>query len=178
MEKLLVLVNGLPGSGKTTLGRALASAMGARFLQKDAVKEALAGCIGSAANLPALGGIAMDAIWSLVQTSSTSTIIDSWWFRPRDLEFARGGIEKAQADRVVEVWCDVPADLARVRYTNRRRAILHRDEQHLAQDWDIWVERAAPLGLTPTVLVDTTRPVDCTGLAHRVERAASRYIPS
>ncbi|WP_040835215.1 AAA family ATPase [Nocardia brevicatena] len=174
MEKLLVLVNGLPGSGKTTLGQALAPTMDARFLQKDAVKEALAGCVAGAADLPTLGGIAMDAIWSLVQASSTTAIIDSWWFRPRDLEFARAGIGKARADRVVEVWCDVPADIARARYTNRCRAALHRDEQRVIRDWHIWAERAEPLGLTPTVLVDTTRPVDCSDLARRVERAAGR----
>lgn len=178
MEKLLVLVNGLPGSGKTTLGRALAPTMNARFLQKDAVKEALAGCIDGAADLPMLGGIAMDAIWSLVQASNTPAIVNSWWFRPRDMEFARVGIERTRADRVVEVWCDVPADLARARYTHRRRAAVHRDDQRLAQDWHIWAERAEPLGLAPTVLVDTTRPVDCADLAPRVERAACRYISS
>lgn len=62
---LLVLVNGLPGAGKSTVGRALAQVSGARFLSKDAVKEALATCVEDPAGLTDLGGIAMDAVWSL-----------------------------------------------------------------------------------------------------------------
>jgi predicted kinase len=38
---MLVLVNGLPGSGKSTLGAALTPLLRAEFLSKDAVKEAL-----------------------------------------------------------------------------------------------------------------------------------------
>ncbi|MFD6222466.1 AAA family ATPase [Nocardia asteroides] len=42
MDKLLVLINGLPGSGKSTLGRALAPKLHAQFLSKDTVKVSLA----------------------------------------------------------------------------------------------------------------------------------------
>ena len=38
----LVLVNGLPGAGKTTLATALAGALPATLVSKDAIKEALA----------------------------------------------------------------------------------------------------------------------------------------
>ncbi|MFJ9363453.1 hypothetical protein ACIRRA_03400 [Nocardia sp. NPDC101769] len=42
MDGLLVLVNGLPGAGRTTLGAALARSLDAWFLSKDAIGEALA----------------------------------------------------------------------------------------------------------------------------------------
>jgi predicted kinase len=168
--KLLVLINGLPGSGKTTVGRSLAAVLGARFLSKDIVKEALASCIDNAVDVPALGGIAMDAVWALTRATSSSVVIDSWWFRPRDLDFAADGIATTGADRVVEVWCDVPADVARSRYRNRHRADYYRDEQHLADDWDVWAEQATPLGLTTVLVVDTTRPVDHADLAQRIDR--------
>lgn len=171
--KLLVLINGLPGSGKTTLGRALAPALNARFLSKDAVKEALAGCIGDAEHVPTLGGIAMDAVWALAQETSASAVIDSWWFKPRDLLFAKAGIQTTGADRIAEIWCDVPPTVAKSRYQRRRRAALYRDEQRSANDWDLWAEHATPLGLAPTLFVDTTRPVDCANLAEQIERAAS-----
>jgi len=170
--KLLVLINGLPGSGKTTLGCGLAPALNAQLLSKDAVKEALASCIGDAEQVPALGGIAMDAVWALAQATPATAVIDSWWFKPRDLLFAKTGIQTAGADRLAEIWCDVPPAVARSRYQSRRRAALHRDEQRLAHDWDLWAEQAAPLGLAPILRVDTTRPVDCTDLAKQVERAA------
>ncbi|WP_366914548.1 AAA family ATPase [Nocardia sp.] len=56
MDRLLVLVNGLPGSGKTTLGSAVARTMDAWFLSKDTVREALVGCLENAVGVPELGG--------------------------------------------------------------------------------------------------------------------------
>ncbi|MFI6211116.1 hypothetical protein ACIBCD_03915 [Nocardia brasiliensis] len=71
--------------------------------------------------------------------------------------------------------CAVAPELARERYQRRCRAALHRDERRLADDWREWAQRAEPLGLTPTVLVDTTGPVDCMTLAAQVEEAARPY---
>ncbi|MEV5649683.1 AAA family ATPase [Nocardia sp. NPDC052254] len=172
MGKLLILVNGLPGSGKSTTGRALARALNARFLSKDAVKEALANGVDDSADLPELGGIAMDTVWALARAAPNSVVIDSWWFAPRDTEFARLGIERTAPDRTIEIWCAAPAPVARARYSNRRRPEFHRDAHHLSTDWDTWARNATPLGLTPTLEVDTTRPVDYAALASRIDRIA------
>ncbi|WP_218028381.1 AAA family ATPase [Nocardia yamanashiensis] len=169
MGGLLVLVNGLPGAGKTTLGAALARSMDAWFLSKDAVKEALADCLEGARGVPELGGIAMDTVWALAAEATVDVVIDSWWFRPRDLGFARAGIERSGARRVVEVWCDIPAEVARARYAARTRAAVHRDRERLAGDWNDWAAHAAPLGLAPVVVVDTSRPVDHAFLALRIQ---------
>ncbi len=167
-----MLVNGLPGAGKSTLGRSLATTLDAQFLSKDAVKEALAACVDDAEAVPELGGVAMDAVWALASAVRRSVVIDSWWFKPRDLRFAVAGIERARVDRVVEVWCRVPAEIARARYEARCRPAFFQDSQRLRNHWETWVEHAEPLGIVPTVCVDTTGPVDCTDLAARIERAA------
>lgn len=167
-----MLVNGLPGSGKSTLGRSLAHALGAQFLSKDIVKEALATCVDDALAIPEIGGIAMDALWALARATPETVVVDSWWFKPRDLQFAAAGVMQSGADLAVEVWCDVPAEVAKARYTNRRRAALYQDEQRLADDWMVWAEQAEPLGLTPTVVIDTTRPVDYADLVERIKAAA------
>ena len=122
------------------------------------------------------GGIAMDVVWSIARAAPTAVVVDSWWFKPRDLQFARVGIERTRATRAVEVWCDVPAEVAKARYAGRRRAAYYQDQQHLANDWDLWVAQAAPLGLAPTVSVDTTQPVDCVELAERIELAADSQV--
>ncbi|MBF6339834.1 AAA family ATPase [Nocardia abscessus] len=173
MDKLLVLVNGLPGSGKSTLGRSLARTLNAQFLSKDTVKEALAACLDNAADLHALGGIAMDTVWALAQATPDNVVIDSWWFKPRDLHFARIGIRKTEACRAVEIWCDVPSDIAKARYASRHRPVFYQDEQRLVDDWDIWAQHAAPLELTATLVVDTTGPVDCAHLADQIQCAAA-----
>jgi len=45
MADYLVLVNGLPGSGKTTLANQLASAMDVPVICKDVLKEAMAAAL-------------------------------------------------------------------------------------------------------------------------------------
>jgi predicted kinase len=161
----LVLVNGLPGSGKTTLARSLGDQLPASVLSKDEVKESLAASIRG--SVP-LGAIAMEMIWSLACDLEGAVIIDSFWFRPRDLEHARSGISRVGAAVAVEIWCDVPAEVARKRYARRSRHPLHRDQHRLASDWAAWAGSAVPLGLTPVVHVDTTQPVDAAGFSELV----------
>ncbi|GAB1642975.1 AAA family ATPase [Krasilnikovia sp. MM14-A1259] len=165
----MVLLNGLPGSGKSTLGPELAAGLGAEFLGKDRIKEALADAITVVP--PALGAVAMETVWALSACIPGPVVVDSWWFRPRDLDHARAGLLRAQATTAVEVWCDVPPDVARARYAARRRAAVHGDADRIATDWADWAARAEPLALGPVVQVDTSRPVDVLALCAQVRDA-------
>ncbi len=187
MARQVVLVNGLPGSGKTTLARALAARLDAPWLGKDAVKEALADAVGPEAGAPgagiagmasmadAVGVAAMEAVWRLAAAPLPRVVVDSWWYRPRDLDHALRGLATAGADAVVEVWCDVPPDLARARFEARAadRHPVHGDGRDLTTEWAAWSALGAPLALGPVVRQDTTRPVDVGGLALRVATALS-----
>ncbi|WP_272493032.1 AAA family ATPase [Jidongwangia harbinensis] len=169
MARDVVLVNGLPGSGKSSLAPRLAAALGAGFLSKDRVKEALADAVVT--DLPTLGAVAMDTVWRCAADLPGMVVVDSWWFRPRDLEHARTGLARAGASGSVEVWCDVPADLARARFVARRRPDVHADAERLATRWSGWAARAEPLRLGPVIRVDTARPVDVGAVADRVRAA-------
>ncbi|MEL7975726.1 AAA family ATPase [Isoptericola sp. F-RaC21] len=187
MARQVVLVNGLPGSGKTTLAGPLASRLGAPLLAKDAVEEALADAVGPGS--PALlgaglvGPAAMEAVWRLAAAPLPRVVVESWWFRPRDLDHALRGLATAGADAVVEVWCDVPPDVARRRFEARAatRHPVHADGRGTARgrdrdqdgDWAAWSARGAPLALGPVVRLDTTGPVDVDALARRVTTALS-----
>ena len=163
----LVLVNGLPGSGKTTLAVALANDLGACLLSKDQIKEALAAIL--AAHTPtSLGAVTMETIWALARDIDGIAIIDSFWCRPRDIEFARDGIARSRAGNVVEVWCEVPANTARTRYSSRIRDPVHDDARRLASDWATWAQLAEPLAISSVIQVDTTTRGSIARVAGRV----------
>jgi hypothetical protein len=134
------------------------------------VKEALADLLPDPTAVPALGAIAMGAAWDLAARHPGPIILESWWFRPRDLHIAEASLRVLGAVPAVEVWCDVAADIARTRYATRVRSALYEDARRLVDDWSDWAARAAPLALTPVLSVDTGRPVDIELLVQAVRR--------
>lgn len=162
----MVLVNGLPGAGKTTLARRLAAELGIPVIAKDALKEAL-----HVPGVPpdALGRLAADVMWRLAAITPGTVILESWWFRPRDLAYAEAGWRSCGAPELTEIWCDVPAPVARDRVTRRVRPdTVYQDAQRLATAWDDWAERAEPLGLGRVLRVDTTGEVHIGTLVAQV----------
>lgn len=169
MADSIVLINGVPGSGKTTLAAPLAGVLGATSLSKDAVKEALAAVTDPSLHR-ALGAIAMDTVWQLASRVEGLVVVDSWWFRPRDLPFARSGLQVARPKRAVEVWCDVPIEVARVRYERRVRNTVHDDARDMSHEWSAWQAEGRPLAIGPIEIVDTTSAIDVSALAARITR--------
>ncbi|WP_250008494.1 AAA family ATPase [Actinoplanes sp. M2I2] len=167
MAERVILINGLPGSGKSTLASALADATGVPLMSKDALKEALA-VVAPRVPAAALGRAASETLWTLAAAVDGAVLLESWWFRPRDLEYARAGLLRAGAREVVEVWCDVPAEVARERYVRRNRPAFYEDQRHLTESWPTWAARAEPLALGAVVRVTTDGPVDVGALGRRL----------
>jgi predicted kinase len=68
MERSFILVSGAPGSGKTTLARKLAEAIGFEMISKDAIKEALFDVLGPLEDDPRtrkLSRAAMAVLWAV-----------------------------------------------------------------------------------------------------------------
>jgi predicted kinase len=154
----LVLVNGRPGSGKTTLANGLANRLGVPLLAKDAIKEAVTDVV-SAVPGPAVGMAAGDMMWTLAAAMSGTVILESWWFTPRDLPFVEAGLLQCGPTSVIEAWCDVPSHFAKSRCAARHRHRIHDDKAKLADAWPRWEAEAEPLGIGPVVRVDTSTPV-------------------
>ncbi|MBE1491481.1 AAA family ATPase [Plantactinospora soyae] len=168
MADHVILVNGLPGSGKTTLAAELAPALSVPLVAKDAIKEAIAAAV-SGVSSTVIGRATSEMMWTLAEGVPGRVLLESWWFTPRDLSFAEAGLRRCGARTVVEIWCDVPAELARHRCALRRRHAIHEDERRLAESWPEWSRRAEPLGLGHTLRVRTDRPVDVLDLVRRID---------
>jgi glucokinase len=106
MATAAILLNGIPSAAKSTLGVTLATLLGCPVLATEAVSASLAELTGPTVAPTAVYGIAMDAVWSLAAEIKHGVVIDAAWFGDTDAEFARAGIQRSGAPRVVELWCD------------------------------------------------------------------------
>jgi hypothetical protein len=139
-------------------------------IAKDYLKEALA---DAAPGVPAgrLGPIAAGLMWTLAAATPGTVLLDSWWFAPRDGAAVVADLARCGAPAVVEVWCEVPADVARDRYLARARHPVHGEPGRMRDAWPRWVAGARPLGIGPTVTVRTDRPVDHAAVAGEIRAA-------
>ncbi|MEV4417123.1 AAA family ATPase [Catellatospora sp. NPDC049609] len=177
---LVVLVNGLPAAGKTTLARALGRELGLPVLAKDAVKETLADHLPREVSREwsrALGTAAGETLWTLLADSPTGAVVESPWLAHIH-HLALAGLARAGVapETTHEVWCEVDHEVARTRYLARaaHRHPIHRDTVvDVHERFALWIRNATPIGAGTVHRVDTNLPVDVAGLAERIRAAAA-----
>jgi predicted kinase len=174
----LIIVNGLPGSGKTTLATQLASELSLPLFRKDAIKETLADALVSVRPRhetsiewsQQLGRTAAAILWRLLSDARGNAVIESPW-----LGNLRPVVARELHDIGIlthdEIWCDVPLSVARQRFESRafERHWIHSESSGSTDsDWEMWARVAEPLALGIVHCVDTTMPVDIQNLIHKL----------
>jgi glucokinase len=178
-ERLVVLVNGLPGAGKTTLARTLSQRLGLPLFSKDTIKEAHADVLGTepAAGWSqrhwnaALGAAASETMWALLADAPGGAVLESCW--PKDVRhFVTRGLQRARGPQPVEIWCEAPLETARRRFEARHPRHAIHGELLTDAEWEGWQETAQPLQIGPTLRIDTTGPVDANAIIAWINQRA------
>ena len=155
----VVLVNGVPASGKSGVAAALARGAGWPVLSLDTVKNPFLmefAPVDRPTNRR-FGKAAYEAIFDMVaQHPPQSTVIVDAWFGFQPVDVLRAGLARAGVSEVVEVWCHAAPETVGARYAAR---VGQRPAGHPGLDYVPELIRLAtgarPLGLAPCVEVDT-----------------------
>jgi hypothetical protein len=195
VDRPVVLVNGLPAAGKSTLAVSLARALGLPLLSKDVIKETCAEVLG--ADPPpgwgsqrewsqALGAAAGESMWALLAHAYAGAVLESSWradVRPAVAAgLARAGVAGLAGGTgvsgVAEVWCDAPLPLLRERYARRRSSRHPVHGPPLTSDeWREVVRHARPLAFGPVLRLDTSGPVDLPAVVAWCRQQRGRSVP-
>jgi predicted kinase len=168
--RTFVVVSGPPASGKTTLARAIAPALGLPLIAKDTIKQALMSVLPVPdIETSRMVGTASVAALYAVAAETAGAVLESVWHRSRALADLRG-----LPGNIVEVFCRCDPPIAARRYALRAgtRAAGHFDADRTVEE--LWNDEVAgPVaGGWPVIEVDTNSPVEVSPLIARIHAAA------
>lgn len=162
MKKKLVLVNGAPASGKSTIVRYLRQNCDIVIIEKDAIKEFFFDYIGYSNREMSmvLGKAAVDAMFALtVQMFKirNCVILENAFYR----DLSRLDIERIRKEcdfDVLEIYCDIDENVRRERFAHRAKNNRHPGHADLLSPNEATenIDRYRPLELGEVFYIDTT----------------------
>ena len=172
---LLVVVTGMPSSGKTTIAEGLAGRLRLPLIAKDEIKESLyeslGGDVSASARLGASAYVLIFALARRMLTSGVALIVEANFFRDQESDFAA-----LPGHRLVQFHCQAPLGVLVERYASRSRHAGHHDAEKI-KELPARFESGAhdALNLRGEVIeLDTTQPVDPDPLADRIRELVLR----
>ncbi|MFI4935565.1 MAG: AAA family ATPase [Caulobacterales bacterium] len=159
IDRKLVLMSGFPGSGKSTLGAALAEGLGFALISKDAMLMTLYAAFefppGDAAASSRTGAAAWAVFWQQARLTPRAVLDTNMQWANQPQREALRALEGA----VVEVYCDCPPEVAQQRYADRA-TVGHAAQRYTRLDEERLALYDRPVGIGELVRVDTNGPVD------------------
>lgn len=165
--KRVVMVNGVPASGKSRVARALSDATGWPVLTLDTVKNPFLEALPPGDRLfnRTLGRASYAAIFDLIGDAPGGTFLIDAWFGFQPLDLLQSHLTRAGVTDLAEVWCHAPPDTVGARYAAR---LNDRPKGHPGADYVpelvALATRAQPTGLADRFDVDTTKALNLGAL--------------
>lgn len=161
MNKYCIVVTGLPGSGKTTVGNEVSKLLDIPLLDKDDYLERLFDKrgVGDAEWRQKLSREA-DEYFIDESKSIDEVILISHW-RPANITATFGTPTKwleENFDKVIELYCDCSVEIAALRFTQRKRHVGHVDKLKTYDEIVRWLceyEQYLPIGFGERINVKT-----------------------
>lgn len=178
--RFAIIISGLPASGKTTIGRALATALSIGCFDKDDFLEALfeEKGVGDADWRRQLSVISNQRFIDAAKDEQAIVLI-SHWRKPG----ATGASGTAtdwivdHYDRVIEINCSCARDVATQRFVDRNRHVGHCDKTRTRDEIATWMDDIAqtlPLHLGSMISVNGEGDPDIAALSKAVEHILYR----
>jgi glucokinase len=172
-----VIVTGIPASGKSTVGQAIAAVLGLPLLDKDEILEGLFNRrgVGDAAWRTELSRAADEALRES-SLRSGGAVISSWWHHPGSFVETGTPVEwlASLPGFAVEVHCVCSPQVAAERFLARRRHEGHLDHTKTHAELLAGFQQHAalgPLGVGRLIKVNTERALDLSSLLTEIDFA-------
>lgn len=175
----IIVLSGLPASGKTTLAMRIAPILALPLIDKDHILEALF-TSEEKVIVPATRqrlSRASDVVMQAIAAASQGAVLVSFWRHP-DVSTRSGTPTDwiaGLSETVVEVHCICEPDLAARRFAERERHPGHNDKTRgkpLSAQFEQLAE-LGPLGIGSLIEVRTDRAYDLDALVDRIQQQMS-----
>ncbi len=170
-----IIVSGIPASGKTTIGRAVAGALGLPMLDKDEILETMFKTegVGNAEWRERLSRAA-DEVLREKAMGVDNAVLTSWWRHPSSQSDSGTRIEwlPLLSRSIFELHCVCSPEVAATRFLTRNRHSGHLDHfKTLGELLPSFQQQAAlgALGFGSVIEVQTERKLDLAGLLVRMK---------
>jgi hypothetical protein len=174
-----IIVTGIPASGKSTVGQAVAAALRLEMLDKDEILEALFNSrgVGNADWRRELSRAADEELKQKARRSE-GAVISSWWHHPASNVDTGTPVEwlSSLSGVAIELQCVCSPNIAAERFMTRQRHEGHLDRyKTYAELLTSFEQQAAlgPLGLGRLVQVNTERDVELEALLTQIHIASN-----
>jgi predicted kinase len=175
--KFHIIVSGIPASGKSTVSRAIATALGVAMLDKDEFLEALfhSEGIGDAKWRTRLSRMADESLREKALCTDAA-VITSWWRHPLSKVDSGTPVQwlSSLAGSLIEVHCVCSPEVAAKRFLSRHRHEGHLDHTKTrANVLANFQQQAAlgPLRLARVVKVNTEQTLEMSTLLAQISSA-------